>query len=86
MRWLTTEREMALTDRGLRSQLASRLHFELRVFLRKRRWLIRSSQVIRAWWILGPLSQCVVRYYQRRKHDRLLAVDTRTGGSSSKDS
>ena len=66
LRWMTDK-----------SVIASRYYFGLRLFLRKRRWLIRSAQIVRAWWILGPLSAHAVRYYQRRKHEHLIQEDSR---------
>jgi hypothetical protein len=77
MRWVTDECEMALVERTSLSPLASRFYFALRIFLRKRRWLVRFAQVIRAWWTLGPLRQHAILYYQRRKHNRPLQIDRR---------
>ena len=57
--------------------LASRFYFALRVFLHKRRWLLRGSQVLRGWWILGPVRKHAVRYHQRHKRNQPLQVDGR---------
>ena len=36
-----------------------------RIYLHKKRWLLRFTQVLRGWWILGPLRPYAVRYYRR---------------------
>ena len=43
----------------------SRLYYAVRLHLHKYRWLLRSSQIIRGLWILGPLRSYAIRYYQR---------------------
>ena len=72
MRRLIDEGSNALPVRTL--PLASRFYFAFRIFLHKQRWLLRSSQIIRGWWTLGPLRPYAVRYYQWRKHNRPIAV------------
>jgi len=57
--------------------MASQFYYASRIFIRKKRWLLRCSQVIRNWWILGPLRQYAVSFYQRRNHNRPLQVDRR---------
>jgi hypothetical protein len=67
----------AYTGETLMLPLASRFYYGLRILLHRRRWLLHTSQVIRGWWILGPLRPYAVRYYRRRQHHRPLQVDTR---------
>jgi hypothetical protein len=54
--------------------VASRVYFAFRIFLHKQRWVLRCSQVIRGWWVLGPLRQYAIRYYQRHKRNPSLQV------------
>jgi hypothetical protein len=56
---------------------ASRWYYALRLYLHKKRWLLRSTQIVRGWWILGPLRPYAVRYYRRHNLNRPLHVDRR---------
>ncbi len=40
-------------------------YYALRIYIHKKRWLLRSTQVLRGWWILGPLRPYAVRYHRR---------------------
>ena len=42
----------------------------LRIYIHRNRWLLRFTQVVRGWWILGPLRPYAVRYYRWRTHDQ----------------
>ena len=55
----------------------SNLYYGFRIYLHKKRWLLRYSQIIRGWWILGPFRQYAVRYFQQHKHNPPLQVDRR---------
>lgn len=55
----------------------SQFYYRFRIFLHKRRWLLRSAQVVRGWWMLGPLRFFVIRYFQSRKAQPSLQVDRR---------
>ena len=66
-----------LGDRAERTKPASassRCYYAFRIYLHKKRWLLRSAQIVRGWWILGPLRPYAVRYYQRFNHSRPLPV------------
>lgn len=54
----------------------SRAYYALRIYLHKKRWLLRFTQVLRGWWILGPLRPYAVRYYQRFHHGRPFSEKT----------
>ncbi len=54
-----------------------KIYYPLRIFLRKKKWLLRCSQVIRNWWILGPWRQHAIKSYQRGNHNRPLQTDGR---------
>ncbi len=43
---------------------SSRAYYALRIYLHKQRWLLRSTQVVRGWWVLGPFRRLAVRYYR----------------------
>ena len=55
--------------------IASKPYYRLRVFLHKRRWLLRFAQVVRAWWILGPFRPAAIWYFQWRNAARPLRRD-----------
>jgi len=43
----------------------ARCYFSLRLYLHKKRGLLRLVQILRAYIVLGPLRQPLVRYYQK---------------------
>lgn len=53
----------------------SRCYYAFRLYLHKKRWLLRSAQRVRGWWILGPLRPYAVHYYQRFNRNRPIAVE-----------
>ncbi len=52
----------------------SHSYFKLRVLVHKNRWLLRSVQMFRAWFILGPLREYGVWYFRRFSHTRPIQV------------
>jgi hypothetical protein len=71
------ENQAQITDephQGNSSMLA-RLYYSARIYLHKKRWLLRGSQVLRGLVILGPLRPYAIRYYRHRCHNRPLPVD-----------
>jgi hypothetical protein len=58
------------------SSAFSKLYYAARIYLHKKRWLLRSSQVARGFWVLGPLRPHAIRYYQRVRHNSPLPVET----------
>lgn len=42
-----------------------RTYYALRIYLHKKRWLLRSTQVVRGLWVLGPLRPLAIHYYRR---------------------
>jgi len=57
--------------------MLARFYFSLRVYLHKKRWLLRFVQVLRAYIVLGPLRKRIVRYYQKFGHNALLKTEVR---------
>ncbi len=57
--------------------LAKNVHpyYALRVFIHRKRWLLRSAQVLRAWFILGPLREFAIRYFRRYSRTQPIPVD-----------
>ena len=55
----------------------SRFYYALRIYLHRNRWLLRYSQVVRGWLILGPLRKYAIRYHQRHNRNRPLHIDRR---------
>lgn len=55
----------------------AKFYYQLRIVLHKKRWLLRSAQIIRGWWILGPFRSLAIRYVQWRKTVQPLPVDGR---------
>lgn len=55
----------------------ARFYYQLRIVLHKKRWLLRSAQIIRGWWILGPFRSLAIRYVQWRKTVHPLPMDRR---------
>src|SRR5467141_2191322 len=53
----------------------ARFYYVLRLYLHKKRWLIRLVQVLRAYIILGPLRKLIVRYCQKFSRNDLLRTD-----------
>ena len=52
------------------------LYHQIRILVHKKRWVLRATQVLRGWVILGPLRPYAIRYYQRRNRARPLRVET----------
>jgi hypothetical protein len=50
------------------------LYYQLRIYLHRKRWLLRSAQIVRGWLMLGPLREYAVKYYQRYHHTQPLQV------------
>lgn len=50
-------------------------YFMLRVFLHKNRRLLRSAQILRAWFILGPLRELAVWYFRRYGRTQPIPLD-----------
>lgn len=50
-------------------------YYFVRVLLHKRRWLLRSAQIVRGWWILGPFRAVAIRYFQWRNAAQPIRVD-----------
>jgi hypothetical protein len=46
----------------------SRFYYSLRIYLHRKRWLLRFTQILRGWLILGPLRPIAVRYYRGYRH------------------
>lgn len=42
------------------------MYHQIRILIHKKRWVLRSTQVIRGWLLLGPFRPHAIRYYQRR--------------------
>ena len=70
------EREQR-SDRPESTSALSRFYYALRIYLHKKRWLLRYSQVVRGWWILGPLRPYAIRYHQQHDHNQPLDIDGR---------
>jgi hypothetical protein len=68
---------LAGTTRTSTLPFSCRFYFLFRIFLHKKRWLLRSAQIIRGLWVLGPVRPYAIRYYQRRVNNGPLQVDTR---------
>jgi hypothetical protein len=60
---------------GSGSETLAKLYYLARIYLHKKRWLLRFSQIIRGFWILGPLRPYAVRYYQRFRRNPVLPTD-----------
>lgn len=71
-----SEREQGSDPRESTATL-SRFYYALRIYLHKKRWLLRYSQVVRGWWIIGPLRPYAIRYHQQRNHNQPLDIDGR---------
>ncbi len=56
------------------SSAFSKLYYMIRICVHKKRWLLRSSQIARGFWILGPLRPYAIRYYQQFSHNPALDV------------
>ena len=57
--------------------MAFKFYYALRIALHKNRRLLRYLQIIRSWFILGPLRDLIVQYYQRRPPAQGLRSDER---------
>lgn len=66
---------MRVYKKALPASPSSRLYYAIRLYLHKKRWLLRYSQVVRGLWILGPLRSCAVRYYRRHGRNPPLEVN-----------
>ena len=53
----------------------SQYYYDLRIFLRKRRRLLRFAQILRSMLILGPLRQPIIRYFQTFRNNVPLQID-----------
>lgn len=74
----TTKRgEIAPGTPRTESSPSHNFYYKLRIYLHKRRWLLRYSQVVRGWWILGPLRPYAIRYHQRHNNNQPLHTDRR---------
>lgn len=71
-----SEREQGSDPRESTATL-SRFYYALRIYLHKKRWLLRYSQVVRGWWILGPLRPYAIHYHQQHDHNQPLDIDGR---------
>src|SRR6188472_3822035 len=60
--------------KDLAASPSSQLYYAIRMYLHKKRWLLRCSQIVRGLWILGPLRANAVRYYQRHSHNPPLQI------------
>lgn len=65
---------MALVDNN-HPGFRARCYFALRFYLHKMRWLHRLIQRLRAYIVVGPLRQSMVRYYQKFGHNELLKTE-----------
>ncbi|MGC4098640.1 MAG: hypothetical protein QM706_16125 [Nitrospira sp.] len=52
-------------------------YYQLRIVLHKNRGLLRSAQIIRGWWILGPFRSLAIRYFQWRNAAHPPSIDRR---------
>jgi hypothetical protein len=55
--------------------VSARLYYGLRIFLHKRRWLLRFSQVARAYVIYGPFRNVMLRHQRSSCVNQPIAVD-----------
>jgi hypothetical protein len=53
----------------------SQFYYQARVILHKKRWLLRSAQIVRGWWILGPFRHLLLSYHRRRSSTQPLRVE-----------
>ena len=53
----------------------SRPYYQLRVLIHRSRNLLRALQILRGWWILGPIRQYAVSFYQQRNHTSPVQVN-----------
>lgn len=51
------------------------IYHQVRILIHKNRWLLRSTQMLRGWLILGPFRRYAIRYYQRRNSAQPLRVE-----------
>ena len=52
-------------------------YYLLRIFLHKRRWLLRAAQIVRGLVILGPFRSLAIRYFQWRNTAQPMRMDRR---------
>ena len=55
--------------------VVSKIYYAIRIYLHKKRWVLRHVQILRSLWILGPLRTCAIRYYQQFSHNPPLPVE-----------
>lgn len=53
-------------------RLARHSYYQLRVLVHKSRNLLRGLQILRGWWILGPMRERAISFYQ--KHNSTMAL------------
>lgn len=58
------------------SSVFGEVYYGLRLFLHRRRRLLRTAQALRAYFILGPLRPAVLRYEQRSSANEPLPADS----------
>ena len=56
--------------------IGARFYHGLRLFLHKKRWLLRSTQILRAMVILGPLRKSIIRFHQKFSKNKPLQIDS----------
>ena len=57
---------------------SARLYYGLRIFLHKRRWLLRFSQLLRGYLVFGPFRNLILRRYQKSRVNQPVDVDRST--------
>lgn len=55
--------------------MSSQFYYKLRILIHKKRWLLRGTQIVRGWWMVGPFRRYVVRYYQRRNYVQPIRIE-----------
>lgn len=58
-----------------RISIHARFYYGLRFYVHQSRWLLRCAQSLRAYLVLGPLREFIVRYYQKYGHNDPLVTD-----------
>jgi hypothetical protein len=57
---------------------SARLYYGLRIFLHKRRWLLRFSQLLRGYLVFGPFRNIILRAYRKSRVNQPVEVDRST--------
>jgi hypothetical protein len=52
-----------------------KFYYALRIYLHKKRWLLRFAQILRAYVVLGPFKKFLIRYYQTFSNNDPLRTD-----------